>query len=164
MWTRRFPLYTPGPRPDGLTATIKLLGTVLDAPPLAAPTTNQFPLGGELVEAVIEYETDSPVLVTTMFCEGPGWPGCVVRVEVKLMEVGRFSRATVLMLRVTGMLSAGAPGAVSWIEPVYVPGARFPGFTATVKVVGVVEELGRPPINNQLMPLLTPLPVTVNDN
>ena len=74
-WTKILPLYTPGCRPDGLAATMKLLGTVLEAGPLAFPTTSQLEPAGEMVEAVTEYVTASPVLVTVTFCEGPTCPG-----------------------------------------------------------------------------------------
>jgi hypothetical protein len=52
--TNRLPWYVPGAKPNGLTATIKLLGVALDAGPLVAPTTSQLAFGGVVVEAVTE--------------------------------------------------------------------------------------------------------------
>jgi len=52
--TSRLPWYVPGARPNGLTATIKLLGTALEAGPLVAPTTSQLEFAGVRVEAVTE--------------------------------------------------------------------------------------------------------------
>ena len=74
-WTKRLPLYTPGCRPAGLAATIKLLGFMLEAGPFPPPTTSQFEPAGVLVVPITVYVTGSPVLVTVTVCEGPAVPG-----------------------------------------------------------------------------------------
>jgi hypothetical protein len=78
------------------------------------------------------------------------------------IEVGRFSKATVLTFRVTGMLSCGDPPApVSCTLPVYEPAGKPVGFTPTVSVAGVVL-LAAAPVSNQLIPFEVPLAATVN--
>src|SRR5436190_5456731 len=79
------------------------------------------------------------------------------------MEGGRFNKATLLTFKVTGILSAVPPGVLSRMVPLYTLGASPSGFTPTVKFAGAVEEVGEP-VNNQLIPFATPLPVTVNES
>jgi hypothetical protein len=55
---------TPALRPAGFAPRMNVLGVVLEAGPLTAPTTNQFDPAGVAVEAVTEYVAASPVLVT----------------------------------------------------------------------------------------------------
>jgi hypothetical protein len=86
-----------------------VLATVLDAGPFGAPTACQFEPGGELTDAATRYDTASPVLVALTSWDCPVWPFCAPVWTVNDSEAGRFSSATLLTRKVTGIVSCVVP-------------------------------------------------------